>query len=71
MIFLSISDHRIVMAPSALRERADTSLYSNPRFGPQKPMAVLRVFDIMVGVMFFHLPDRIMTQASEVKEGAP
>ena len=41
------------MQPAARRERADISLASNPRFGPQKPTEVLRVFKIMVGFVFF------------------
>ena len=59
------------MAPAAQRKQADMSLDLNPMFGPQKPTAVLRVFDIMVGVMFFHLPDGFVKQASGVEGGNP
>ena len=58
------------MAPAVQKERSDISLASNPRFGPQKPTAVLRVFNNMVGVMFSHLPVEVMTQASGVERGA-
>ena len=33
-------------------------------------MAILRVFDIMVGVIFFHLPAGVMTRAIGVEGGA-
>ena len=56
------------MAPAAWRERLDTSLDLNPKFGPQKSTAVLRFFDIMVG--FFHLPDRVVTWDSGMEGGA-
>ena len=56
MIFLSTPEQRRAMAQAAQREQTDTSLASNPRFGPQKPTAVLRVFDIIVGVMFSTSP---------------
>ena len=49
----------------------EMSLASNPMFGPQKPTAILRIFDIMVGVMFSHLPTRVMTWASRVEGGDP
>ena len=38
------------MVPPAQRDWADMSLASNPRLGPQKPTAFLRVFDIVVGL---------------------
>ena len=60
MMSLSTPDLRRAMAITKRRERADTSLASNPTFVPQKPTAVLRNFDIMVGVMF------LMTRASGV-----
>ena len=41
------------MAPAAQRDRVGTSLSYNPRFVPQKPTAVLRVFQIMVGIILF------------------
>ena len=59
------------MEPASQREQADTSLDSNTRFGLQKTTAVLGVFEIMERVMFFHLPARVMTQASGVEGGAP
>ena len=40
------------MTPMNLREWEDTPLASNTRFGMQKPTAILRVFEIMVGVIF-------------------
>ena len=52
------------MAPASRREWVEASLAPNPRFGIQKTAAVLRVFDIMVEVMFFHLPYRVMTRDS-------
>ena len=55
------------MAPSTLREWGDMSLALNPRFGLQKPTAVLRVFNITVGVMFSHLPTIVMTQVIGVE----
>ena len=55
MMFLLTPKQSRDMAPAAWRERADTSLDSNPRFVPQKPTAVLRIFEIMVGVIFPHL----------------
>ena len=58
------------MASVVGRVRTETSLDSNPRLGPQKPTVLLRVFNIMVGVMFFHLPDGFITQANGV-QGAP
>ena len=70
MMFLSTPDQRRYMAPAARREHADTSLASNRRFGLQKPTSVLRVFKIMVGFMFYHLPVRVMTRASGVEGGA-
>ena len=48
------------MAPVAQSEQEETSLASNPRFGPQSMTAVLRVLEIMVG-MFFHLPVGVTT----------
>ena len=41
---------------------------SNPRFVPQNTMVVSRVLDIMVGVMLFHIPAGVMTQARGVEE---
>ena len=63
-------EQRRTVVPAVRRELADTFLDLNHRFGPKKPTAVLRVFKIMVGVMFFHLPARVMTWASEVEGGA-
>ena len=57
------------MAPAARRERAETSLASNPRFGPKKPTLVLRVFEIIVG-FFSNISARVMTRASGVEGGA-
>ena len=59
------------MAPVVQRYQVDTSLDSNPRFVLQKSTAVLRVFEIMVEVIFFHLPNEVMTQAIGVEGGAP
>ena len=59
------------MSPAARRDQVDTSLASHARFGPQKPTAVLRVFEIMVGVTFSHLPAGVMTQASGSEGGYP
>ena len=58
------------MEPAVHREQTDTSLYYNPRFGLQRPTAVLRVFNIMVGVMYLYLPAGVMARASGVEEGA-
>ena len=44
------------MTPVVQREREYMSLASNNKFGPEKPMAVLRVFKIVVGVMFYTYP---------------
>ena len=55
------------MTPVAQRVWEDTSLDSNPRFGAQKPIAVLRVFEIMAGVMFFHHPAGVMMWVSKVE----
>ena len=55
------------MTPVSQREWEDTSLDSKPRFGPQKPMAVLRVFEIMAGVMFSHHPAGAMMWVSKVE----
>ena len=41
------------MSPVVKREQAETSLASNPRFGPQNPTRVLRFSKIMVGVIFY------------------
>ena len=59
------------MTPVARRERDDMSLTSNPRFGPQEPTAVLKVFEIMVEVLFSHLPTGGTTQNSEMEGGSP
>ena len=42
--------------PVARKDRAETSLTSKPRFGPQKLTEVLRVLEIRVVVMLSHLP---------------
>ena len=55
------------MSPAVRRERADTSLTSNTKFGLQKPMEVLRVFKIMVGVIFSHIPAGVVMRASGVE----
>ena len=52
------------------RYQEEMSLASNPRFGTQKPTAVLRVFKIMVGFIFSHLPGGVMKQDSGVEEGS-
>ena len=54
-------------SPATQSEWAETSLASNSNFGPQKPTAVFRVFDIMLGVMFSHLPTGFITRASGVQ----
>ena len=71
IMFLSTPEHRRAMAPAAQRDQADMPLDYNPRFDLQRHTEVLMVFDIMVGVMFFHLPARIMIQASGVEGGSP
>ena len=70
MMMLYNPDQRRDMAPAARKEHADTSLASNCRFGLQKTMAVLRVFEIIVGFMFYHLPVRFMKRANGVEGGA-
>ena len=57
------------MELEARRERPETSLDSNPRFGPHNITSVLRVLGIMVGVIFFHLTVGVMTRDREA-EGA-
>ena len=69
MMPLSTTAHKSDMAPVARREQSETYLASNPRIGPQNMKGVLRVLEIMVGVIFFHIPDGVMTQARGV-EGA-
>ena len=64
MISLSTTEQRRAMTPAVRREWEDTFLASNPSFVPQKPTSVLRVFDIMVEVIFSHLPVRVMTRDS-------
>ena len=49
---------------------AERSSDLNPRLGPQKPTAVLRVFKIILGDMFSHLPARAMTRDNGVEGGA-
>ena len=48
------------MTPDAQREQAETSLASNTRFGPHNMTAVLRLLEIIVGVIFSHSPDGVM-----------
>ena len=57
------------MAPAAQRDLVETSLASNPRFVPQKIMAVLRVFEIMV--VFFSPPCRSHDAGPWVERRAP
>ena len=57
------------MAQTFQREQVETSLAFSPRFDPHNLMAVLRIFKIMVGVTFFHLPSGVMTRASGVEGG--
>ena len=71
MALLSTPDQRKARSPAVRRERLDMSLTSNPRFGPQKPTMVLRVFEIMIEVMFPHLPAVFMMQGSGVEGGPP
>ena len=70
MLLLATPEQRRAMTRAAWRERADMSLASNPRFVLKKPTAVLRVLDTMVGVMYFHPPARVMTQASTAEVSA-
>ena len=58
------------MVPVVQENWANMSFASNYRFGLQKPTAVMRVFDIMVGIMFFHLPAVVIMRTSGWK-GAP
>ena len=58
------------MAITKRRERADTSLASNPSFDLQNPTAVLRVFKIIVEVVIFNLLTGVMAQASGVEGGS-
>ena len=44
------------MAPVDWRNQVETYLASNPRFGSQNLAVVLRVLEIIVGVMFSHFP---------------
>ena len=48
--------------PAVRRDPLETSLTSKPRFGLQNLMDVLRIFEIVVGVMFFHRPVGVMTR---------
>ena len=45
-------------------------MYSNPRYRLNIFTVFLRVFDIIFGVMFFHLPDRFIIQYRVVEGGA-
>ena len=54
------------MAPVAQRDQSETSLDSNTSFGPHNLMVVLRVLEIILGVMFFHLPIGVMAWDREV-----
>ena len=47
------------MSPAARRERVDTFLALSNIFVQQRPMAVLRVFKVMVGVMFSTYPSEL------------
>ena len=44
------------MTPVERRDQVETYLASNPRFGSQNLAVVLRVLEIIVGVMFSHFP---------------
>ena len=70
MISLYTTENSRAMEPALQRDQANTSLDLNPRFGPQKPTSVLRVFKIMVGVMFFQLPSGVVRRTSGVEGGA-
>ena len=57
----------IAMAHAAQGDQAEISLDSNPRFWPQNLTVVLRVLEIIVGVMFSHLPAGAMNGARGVE----
>ena len=54
---------RSAMEPAARRDRSEKSLSSKLRFRPQNFVAVLKVLDIIVDVMFFHRPFGVMTRS--------
>ena len=58
------------MSPVVQRDQSETTMASMTRFGPQKLTVVLRVLDIIVGIMFFHLPIIIMTRARGAESGS-
>ena len=58
------------MVPVAQRHQMETSLSSNPKFGPYNLMGILRILDIIVGIMFLHLPIDVMKLTWGVDGGA-
>ena len=54
------------MTTAAWGERSETSLASNTRFEQQNMTAILRVLEIIVGLIFFYHPVDVMTQDSGV-----
>ena len=58
------------MAPAAQRYHVEIILDSNPSSGLQNLTAVLRVLEIIVGVMFSHRPVGVITGDRGVEEGA-
>ena len=70
MMLLSMPEYRISMSPAAQRAQVETSLASNPRFGPQNITTVLRVLNIIVGVIFLHHPSGVMTRSMGVAGAA-
>ena len=57
------------MEHAAKREREEKLLASNTKFGPHNMVAFLRFFEIIVGIIYFHLPNGVITQARGVEGG--
>ena len=72
MMSLSTPEQRSSLAPDDRRDRAETSLYVNPRWVPPRSLTVaLRWAVIIVGVTFVQLPLGILKQVRVVLAGAP
>ena len=67
MMLLSTPAQRITISPKERRYCAEKSLDSKTRSGLQNFIEVLRVLDIMCGVIFFHLLFGVMSKARGLK----
>ena len=71
MMSLSTPEQRSAMAPAARRDRAETSLYVNPRWVPARSLTMaLRWAVIIVGVTFVQRPLGNLKRARGVFAGA-